>query len=93
MCGVIFGEWRGDDPADRDMPKIRDKRKLNYFMKRGYETFERSTAPKNVYFCFNSSTCDGIDRRDFADLLDYTICELKMKKTKLSHVEIRAKQM
>lgn len=31
MCGVIFGEWRGEDPADRDMPKIGDKESLLLF--------------------------------------------------------------
>ena len=30
MCGVIFGEWRGEDPADRDMPTIRDKFKKEH---------------------------------------------------------------
>lgn len=35
MWGVIFGEWRGEDPADKDMPRIGDKK--TYFFQNGHD--------------------------------------------------------
>lgn len=29
MCGVIFGEWSGEDPADKDIPKVKDRSPVN----------------------------------------------------------------
>lgn len=67
MCGVIFGEWRGEDPADRDMPKITDKRKSTHYFQeraclRGAQHPERSALVSSVahvapYTGGNSQTC------------------------------------
>lgn len=30
VCGVILGEWRGEDPADNDIPKVDGRVKIGF---------------------------------------------------------------
>lgn len=80
MCGVIFGEWRGEDPADRDMPKIENKKK-HYFKRREcsihwLQSSKGEQHPKRSVFV---STCGALHKRELPDLLNYTISELHLK--------------
>ena len=85
MCGVIFGECRGEEPADKDMPEIENRRKY-YFQKeekkrsinwlQSIKMFESNTKAKEIYFCFNISRCGALYKREFPSLehSDFSVC-------------------